>query len=738
MRAIAAPAQLHQHDCTNMSVSVDAKLAAAAAAITNTLGNGAVAGGSTIQPQLQEAMAATAGAGAGLAGHHHHHHHHHAASNAQQLQQQQRSKKEDTLLLSLPSQDREAWYDQFPEGPDQDVMNAYDDGEGDYISANKTPYLSNRGHKLAAGAKFVRKGRLGGWENQEIFESRSPFPSNNNDSSASTFVTVGPASSLFERKLPGGFPITPSLTLVPSSSLAAGRPDSGLSSLPSPKHWPSSGSPTTPIASDTKLKKRKSRKAYSYGALASTSSASAGYTSAPIRAYLPIPPQNPIELVMSPLTTRTFSPRNRTLEKLSLSATELIEQDIPLVRALTRLTDFMRGNSIAGLDGTIGLPFSGGEEKLIQPTTMLNGHDKEEERISYNAKKPEKHPKDASVMVEKVLPKEAKNSDSTGSPAPVSVHGSGDLNGIPGDVDISGNHMQVDDPTNFISSDKPTSSRKRRRSGSMSMDYMSQRSPPGDSLSAGDAITKKDGAGHEEAVDKLIREEGEAEASGAAAVLMGGSAPHEATYEEGAPNVNMLKHSEGGKTGTEAFDDRPAKNEHNESISRTPSPASSGATDDPERPRESLVTTRLPQSVLRIANPQPYIESLFVSPGDLTVPLVAAHSGTAMAPPASSIVNISRPSPADVSGEDPLEPFSVMAKGYIRLTPTEQLETVRICLGELTRFLADSLEYQDRLSEIRDQVLGVERRRKGVWNMARGYAHQLLWEQDQEKSNGAN
>jgi hypothetical protein len=47
----------------------------------------------------------------------------------------------------------------------------------------------------------------------------------------------------------------------------------------------------------------------------------------------------------------------------------------------------------------------------------------------------------------------------------------------------------------------------------------------------------------------------------------------------------------------------------------------------------------------------------------------------------------------------------------------------------LTKFLSDSLEYRDRLGEIRDSILGVEKRRKGVWNMARAYAHQVIWEE---------
>lgn len=48
---------------------------------------------------------------------------------------------------------------------------------------------------------------------------------------------------------------------------------------------------------------------------------------------------------------------------------------------------------------------------------------------------------------------------------------------------------------------------------------------------------------------------------------------------------------------------------------------------------------------------------------------------------------------------------------------------------DLHRFLADSLEYRSRLSEIRDGVLGVERRRKGMWRIVRSTALDWLEEE---------
>lgn len=58
------------------------------------------------------------------------------------------------------------------------------------------------------------------------------------------------------------------------------------------------------------------------------------------------------------------------------------------------------------------------------------------------------------------------------------------------------------------------------------------------------------------------------------------------------------------------------------------------------------------------------------------------------------------------------------------------------CLcSDLHRFLADSLEYRARLAEIRDGVLGVERRRKGMWKVARTVAIDWLEEEQQAAEN---
>lgn len=62
---------------------------------------------------------------------------------------------------------------------------------------------------------------------------------------------------------------------------------------------------------------------------------------------------------------------------------------------------------------------------------------------------------------------------------------------------------------------------------------------------------------------------------------------------------------------------------------------------------------------------------------------------------------------------------------------TDQTLFVR---SDLHRFLADTLEYRARLSEIRDGVLGVERRRKGMWRVVRTVA--MDWLEEEESGMG--
>lgn len=49
--------------------------------------------------------------------------------------------------------------------------------------------------------------------------------------------------------------------------------------------------------------------------------------------------------------------------------------------------------------------------------------------------------------------------------------------------------------------------------------------------------------------------------------------------------------------------------------------------------------------------------------------------------------------------------------------------------SDLHRFMADTLEYRDRLSEICDGVLGIDRRKKGMYKVVRLVAADWLQEE---------
>jgi hypothetical protein len=99
-------------------------------------------------------------------------------------------------------------------------------------------------------------------------------------------------------------------------------------------------------------------------------------------------------------------------------------------------------------------------------------------------------------------------------------------------------------------------------------------------------------------------------------------------------------------------------------------------------------------AVQRLVDPEPWVRSLFVS--DTDVSFSATSSSDALPPPPAGSGATS-----SATGSTP-----------VVLTPEEQLASVRSCLADLQRFLEDNIEYRDRLSEVREGILGIERRRK--------------------------
>jgi hypothetical protein len=131
-----------------------------------------------------------------------------------------------------------------------------------------------------------------------------------------------------------------------------------------------------------------------------------------------------------------------------------------------------------------------------------------------------------------------------------------------------------------------------------------------------------------------------------------------------------------------------------------------GAAEEGEGGEEGYfdVDGHLHPAVRRLVDPEPWVRSLFISDSD-----VAIHP-----PPASSGLHPVQQPPAPPAVPSAASGSAAAAAGTppVVLTPEEQVASLRSSLAELQRLLEDSVEYQERLAEIRDGVLGVERRRK--------------------------
>lgn len=73
-------------------------------------------------------------------------------------------------------------------------------------------------------------------------------------------------------------------------------------------------------------------------------------------------------------------------------------------------------------------------------------------------------------------------------------------------------------------------------------------------------------------------------------------------------------------------------------------------------------------------------------------------------------------------------PVAVPSSGSTAIVSLqEQKLLLHAGLIELSRFLADCLEYQERLREVSDQILGVDRRRKGLYTILKRFVCPLLF-----------
>ncbi|GAA6007964.1 hypothetical protein JCM11491_006558 [Sporobolomyces phaffii] len=112
----------------------------------------------------------------------------------------------------------------------------------------------------------------------------------------------------------------------------------------------------------------------------------------------------------------------------------------------------------------------------------------------------------------------------------------------------------------------------------------------------------------------------------------------------------------------------------------------------------------IPEYAHRMVDPEAYVRSLFVTDGAVEL-------------------------------EKSVPPGAPGGPGVVEtLSRNEQEALVHDCLTDLHRFLSDTLEYRNRLSEIRDGILEVERRRKGMWKVVRTVA--LDWLEEEAAGGG--
>ncbi|GAA5924397.1 uncharacterized protein JCM15063_005630 [Sporobolomyces koalae] len=150
-----------------------------------------------------------------------------------------------------------------------------------------------------------------------------------------------------------------------------------------------------------------------------------------------------------------------------------------------------------------------------------------------------------------------------------------------------------------------------------------------------------------------------------------------------------------------------------------PAPFDPDDDEDGSEELEPVAVEDIPEYAHRLIDSETFVKRLFLS--DPVVPPrtnPATSNGSATAPGES----------AEEGGVASLE----------SLSRNEQEALVHHCLTDLHRFLSDTLEYRNRLAEIRDGVLEVERRRKGMWKVVRTVALDWLEEEAAGGGGGAN
>ncbi|SDA05595.1 BZ3501_MvSof-1269-A2-R1_Chr5-2g07548 [Microbotryum saponariae] len=583
----------------------------------------------------------------------------------------------DVYMLSLPSQDQRIYYDTESGSSDEDRDPS--DLDSVYDTSSLARSTTNRGHKLSRSSAHIRRGRLGAFPHTDT----GGFEPTTCTKRRKLLSGLPPCSG------PGALAVAPNLHLIPRGSKPRPRP-----------------------------------------------------------AVLPPVPQSPLDLLLTPGLQYTLGPKNQTFKTLGMSAMGLIEQEGPLIGSLGRVCAGLRGE---GFDFRYH-----GDDTLSKRSDQERVQRQDKERLAKEQRKLEaeekKRAQEAQEREVKRLEEEKQRKETEEREANERVEADEKKRVEQQEADkrkAEEDRRQAQDEATRIEVQQADQERDaERKAEQVEMANMqdaataqTEKEIPAtavnDTVAASEAAPAA--AVAETVADAEVPME-QAAAVNAPSVAAGTEtkAPDDAMeVDEAVPSLPVaddaamaaaLAAEDDEGTATRRRSGRVANRpqpqnvaesgEEEDLIAEEPTTSASAKTNgatsaigiegpiEEPTPEDKSMVEELPEYVKRLVDPELYVRSLFVSSESVEMP-------------------ITRPGL-------PGQPAVTLME---MVSPNDQEVLLHDCLTDLHRFLADSLEYRDRLSEIRDGVLGVERRRKGMWKVVRTVAEDWLREEAEAQQN---
>ncbi|SGY70152.1 BQ5605_C004g03111 [Microbotryum silenes-dioicae] len=602
----------------------------------------------------------------------------------------------DVYMLSLPSQDQRIYYDTESGSSDEDRDPS--DLDSVYDTSSLARSTTNRGHKLSRSSAHIRRGRLGAFPHTDT----------------------------------GGFEPT---TCTKRRKLLSGLP-------------PCSGPGALAVAPNLHLIPR-------------------GCKPRPPPAVLPPVPQSPLDLLLTPGLQYTLGPKNQTFKTLGMSAMGLIEQEGPLIGSLGRVCAGLRGE---GFDFRYH-----GDDTLSKRSDQERVQRQDKERLAKEQKKLEaeekKRAQEAQEREVKRLEEEKQRKETEEREANERVEVDEKKRVEQQEADKrkaeEDRRQAQDEATRFDVQQADQERDAERKAEQVEMANMQdaatvQTEKEIPATAVNDTVAASEAAPAAAVVETVADAEVPTEQAAAAnapsvaaetetkaaadAMEVDEAGPSLPVVDLGAlpllPDMNGAAPSEADDAAMAAAlaaedDEGTATRRRSGRVANRPQPqnvAEFGEEEDPiaeepitsasaktngatsaidlegsieePTPEDKSMVEELPEYVQRLVDPELYVRSLFVSLESVEMPIT--RPGLPGQPAVTSMEMVS---------------------------PNDQEVLLHDCLTDLHRFLADSLEYRDRLSEIRDGVLGVDRRRKGMWKVVRTVAEDWLREEAEAQQN---